>query len=102
MDENPQIGEPGHLRFLRLLVTVLTAVMIIGFVVLIGFLVTRFPGTGTIALPLPDQITLPEGTTPVAFTQAADWYAIVTGSDEILIYSLDGDVMQRIAVTVGQ
>lgn len=76
--------------------------MIVGFVVLIGFLVTRFPGTGTGAPPLPDQITLPDGTRPVAYTQTADWYAVVTDNDEILIFGHDGDLRQTIKVTVNQ
>jgi len=96
MDEAPDIEEPGSLRFLRILVTVLTAVMIVGFIVLIGFLVTRFPDSG--ALPLPDQITLPDGTMPVAFTQTADWFAVVTDGDKILIYTPEGTLRQEIAV----
>ena len=97
MEEVPQTGEPGHLKFLRRLVTVLTTVMIVGFVVLIGFLVTRFPKTAS--LPLPDQITLPDGSTPVAFTRGPDWYAVVTQDNEILIFGLDGALRQTIAVT---
>jgi len=76
--------------------------MIIGFVVLIGFLITRFPDTtASQPLPLPDQITLPDGSHPVAFTRGPDWYAVVTQDDEILIYGLDGELRQRIAVTPG-
>lgn len=71
--------------------------MIVGFIVLIGFLVTRFPGTDG-SLLLPDQITLPDGTRPVAFTQTADWYAVVTSDDEILIYGRDGGLLKRIDV----
>jgi len=87
---------------LRLLVTVLTTVMIVGFIVLIGILVTRFPGGGGQGVSLPDQITLPDGSAPVAFTQTAKWYAVVTSADEILIFDLDGEMQQRIAVEVGQ
>ena len=96
MSEAPEIEEPGSLRFLRILVTVLTTVMIVGFIVLIGFLVTRFPGGAS--LTLPDQIVLPDGTKPVAFTQTADWYAVVTGGTEILIFNLDGSLRQTIAI----
>ena len=85
------------LKFLRLLVTVLTTVMIVGFIVLIGFLVTRFPDRAELSLP--DQINLPDGSTPVAFTRAADWFAVVTGEDEILIYNLAGGLRQRISLT---
>ena len=70
--------------------------MIVGFIVLIGFLVTRFPGSNS--LTMPDQITLPDGTMPVAFTQTADWYAIVTNDNTILIYNPDGTLRQEIAI----
>ena len=96
MDNVPE-GEVRSLRFLRRLVTTLTAVMIVGFIVLIGFLVTRIPGRPSLILP--DQITLPDGSAPVAFTQTANWYAVVTANDEILIYGFDGSLRQRIKVT---
>jgi len=98
MNEVPD-NEVRSLRFLRRLVTVLTAVMIVGFIVLIGFLVTRFPNRAQLSLP--DQIVLPDGSTPVAYTQTADWFAVVTGTDEILIYGLDGGLRQQIKVLGG-
>ena len=72
------------LVLLRRLVTGLTVVMIVGFIVLIGFLVTRFPDMGGVDVPA--SITLPDGTVPVAYTQTKDWVAVVTGGDRILIY----------------
>ena len=63
--------------------TGLTWVMILGFVVLIAALVIRLNAD---PLPLPDRITLPDGTTARAFTQGDDWFAVVTSDDEILIY----------------
>ncbi len=63
--------------------TVLTATMIFGLLVVIGLLVIRFSGK---APDLPDVITLPDGETAVAFTQGADWYAIVTQANQILIF----------------
>ena len=88
--------EPANLRFLRRLVTLLTAVMICGVVVVIALLVTRLnQDTPT----LPDQISLPEGVTPRAFTQGPDWYAIVTTTDQILIYSrLTGALQQTLQI----
>ncbi|UWR23559.1 DUF6476 family protein [Sulfitobacter sp. S190] len=89
-------SEPANLRFLRRLVTVLTAVMICGVILVIGLLVTRLNrDTPT----LPDQITLPDGAKPVAFTQAADWYAVVTDADEILIFDrLSGQLRQTLQI----
>jgi hypothetical protein len=98
MDEAPDNNEFRSLRLLRVLVTVLTAVMIVGFIILIGFLVTRFPGSKS-PLALPERIVLPDGVSAQAFTQAADWYAVVTDGDEILIFDrADGALRQRIAL----
>ncbi|MFU8883726.1 MAG: DUF6476 family protein, partial [Rhodobacterales bacterium] len=88
--------EPGNLRFLRLLVTVLTGTMIAGLVVLIALLVIRFPGATT---PLPDAITLPGGTRAQAFTVTPGWYGVVTTDDRILIYNRsDGALRQEISI----
>ena len=95
MDEAPE-EEVRSLRFLRLLVTVLTTVMIVGFVILIGYLVTQFPGTGGVAVP--EELTLPEGASAVAYTQGSDWVAVVTDQDEILIFNMDGSLRQRVQV----
>jgi hypothetical protein len=96
MDETPDSGEAANLRFLRILVTVLTATMIAGLLVLIVLFVTRFPDQVT---PLPDSITLPAGETATAFTQSRSWYAVVTADEEILIFDREtGTLRQRIAI----
>ena len=84
MNEAPgNVDEVKSLRLLRRLVTVLMIVMIVGFIVLIAFLVTRIPGAG---LDLPAQIELPAGGSAQAFTQGTDWIAVVTDDDRILIF----------------
>ncbi|MFD1508311.1 DUF6476 family protein [Lacimonas salitolerans] len=99
MDDLPQPEEPANLKFLRRLVTTLTAVMIVGVIVIIALLVTALRDTGP---ALPDQITLPGGATATAFTQGAGWYAIVTADDRILIYNrTTGAMMQEITVDAG-
>ena len=78
------------------MVTVLTAVMICGVLVVTALLVTRLSGKGP---ELPQTITLPSGTTASAFTQGDDWYAIVTTDNQILIYDrLSGKLRKTIAV----
>jgi hypothetical protein len=48
---------------------------------------------------LPDTITLPDGTTATAFTQARNWYAVVTDDDQILIFSREsGRLLQTIRI----
>ena len=97
--ENPEGEEVKSLKVLRWLVTFLTAVMIVGFVILIGFLVTQFPGRDK-GMALPDEIQLPDGTVPVAFTQGPDWYAVVSASDTILIFDREsGELRQTIKIT---
>lgn len=92
--------DAAGLTLLRRLVTGLLGVMIVGFLVLIGLLVTRFPDfedTGP-ALSWPETLDLPEGVTPEAVTRGPDWVAVVAG-DEILIFdAASGALRQRIAV----
>ncbi|MCM2561405.1 DUF6476 family protein [Lutimaribacter sp. EGI FJ00015] len=100
MDDLPQPEEPANLKFLRLLVTTLTTVMIVGVIVVIGLLVTRLRDAGP---ALPDQVTLPAGTGATAFTQGDGWFAVVTDDQRILIYNrLTGALQQEIAITAGE
>ena len=93
----PEAPEPPNLRFLRRLVTLLTAVMICGVLVVIGLLVTRLSRD---AAPLPAEIALPDGAEARAFTQGPDWYAVVTSDDRILIYDrLTGNLRQTVEIT---
>ena len=80
------------------MVTVLTAVMIGGLLTIVALLVIRLGGASSPALP--DTIVLPEGVQATAFTRGADWYAIVSQDDEILIFNTsDNSLRQRISVT---
>ena len=82
MDDTPEALPPVAI-YLKRLVTTLAVVMIAGFLVLIALLVIRLNAD---PLPLPDRITLPEGTTAYSFTQGVDWLGVVTTDDQILIY----------------
>ena len=75
----------AHLRYLKWLVTALTLTMIGGFLTIVALFVMRFSDMGVVALP--DEIVLPDGAKAAAFTQGADWFAVVTEADEILIFS---------------
>jgi len=88
---------PANLRFLRILVTVLTATMILGLLVMILLIVIRVPGRG--ALILPDEIVLPEGAEAQAVTQGDGWFAVVTRDQRLLIYGADGTFRREIAIT---
>lgn len=93
MDDFP---EPANLRFLRRLVTVLTTVMICGVLVVIVLLVTRLNRDAPV---LPATIELPDGAQAQAFTQGADWYAVVTTDNRILIFDrLTGKLQQTVVI----
>ena len=102
MDDTPQPVDARTLRYLRLLVTVLTATMILGLLVIIALFVIKFSEARP-RLALPEQIALPEGATATAFTRGDGWYAVVTDDERILIYGAKtGKLVQEIAVTTGQ
>ncbi|GGG62585.1 hypothetical protein GCM10011415_06130 [Salipiger pallidus] len=92
--------EPANLRFLRVLVTVLTAVMIAGLLTILAVIVIQFRNARA---PLPEVITLPSGATASAYTQGSDWYAVVTNDDRILIFDrASGDLRQEMQVQTAE
>ena len=91
--------DTGTVRYLRLLVTILTVTMIAGFLVIVALFVIKFSSLGSDATDLPDAITLPGDTNATAFTQGPDWYAIVTDDDRILIFDrTTGDLRQTVRI----
>lgn len=90
IEDPSELAEPANLKFLRVLVSVLTGTMILGVLVLITLIVIRFNETST---SFPGTITLPAGTNAQAFTQTKHWYAVVTQDDRILIYNRDTDAL---------
>ena len=97
MTKAPEPVEPANLKFLRLLVTTLTAIMIVGVLVVIALLVTRLRDTGP---SLPAEITLPDGAHATAFTQGQGWYAVVTEDNRLLVFNrTSGALVQEVAIT---
>ena len=96
------MGEDGApdvrtLRYLKGLVTILTVTMIGGFLTIVALFVMRFAEMNRVELP--DQITLPDGAVATAFTRGQGWFAVVTESDEILVYNrATGNLLQRIRI----
>ena len=88
---------PPDLRFLKWLVTGLTAVLVLGLITIIALLVIRLPG----ALPpppLPEALRLPEGARAAALTQGRNWVAVVTEDDRILIFDRAGALIQEVRI----
>lgn len=82
------------LRWLRLLVTALAAVMGLGILVIAALLWIRLSAA---PLPeLPDQIALPQGATAAAVTFARDWVVVVTEAGEVLLYDRQGRLRDRV------
>jgi len=100
-DPSNPLPEPPNLRFLRRLVTVLTAVMIGGFLVIVALLVIRFSARPP---AIPDTVTLPDGVVAEAFTMTPAWYAVVTeGGAKILIFDRSsGKLLQTVTVEPGE
>ena len=99
MDDLPP--EPQNLRFLRRLVTVLTATMIVGIVTIIVLMFIRLTAEtpAQTAPALPEEITLPEGQTATAVTMGPGWYAVVTDAQEILVFDeASGELRQRVRI----
>jgi hypothetical protein len=97
-----EAGVPGNLRFLKVLVTILTATMILGLLTIIVLIVIRVPNVVRVVedqVPLPEVLTLPDGVTAEAVTLGGDWIAVVVSGDEILIFDREsGALRQRIAI----
>ena len=95
MDEAPGEAEARRtVAYLRALVTALAAVMGAGVIALVVLLVTRLPDGSA---PLPERVTLPDGTVPLAFTRGPSWMAVAT-ADRVLIYDLDGTLRQTVEI----
>ena len=96
LDDAPDPATTATVRLVRALVLLLTATMVGGVITIVALLVIRLPDA---SVPMPAEITLPDGTTPVAFTRGPDWIAVAT-ADAILIYDLRGALVQTVRITL--
>jgi hypothetical protein len=95
-------SEPANLRWLRRLVTTLTAVLILGVIAIVALLVIRLNAAGPGLSPaLPAEIALPAGETATALTRGTGWIAVVTrddaGAERIRV--LDAATLAELSVT---
>ena len=98
MDETPEReGWPPELRFLKRLVTALTAVLIGGCLAVVALLVIRLSGDS--APDFPQALQMPEGAVPAAVTRGDGFVAVVTRDGRILIFDTAGRLTQEVQVT---
>ena len=88
-----RLPEPANLRFLRILVTVLTAVMIAGLLVVVTLLVTRLRAPAPVTA---EALRIPAGTGIAAVTQTPDRWLVTTTDDRLLIFAPDGTLSREI------
>ncbi|MEI4471060.1 DUF6476 family protein [Frigidibacter sp. MR17.24] len=94
----PQAALPPELRFLKILVTALAGVMMLGLLAIVGLLVIRF-STAPEVPRLPEAVVLPDDATARAVTFGTGWYAVVTDHDEILVFDAEsGAITQRVRI----
>jgi hypothetical protein len=86
-------GLPPELRWLKTLVTVLTAVMIAGVVSIVALLVIRLPDR---MVTVPEDLDLPDGVAVHAVTQAPSYWLVTTEDDRLLIFAPDGTLGREI------
>ena len=74
---------PASLRWLKGLVTVLTAVMIIGVLTIVALLVIRLNATSVPVLVAPGDFTLPAGVGAVGIS-VIDGQSVIVGDDGVI------------------
>lgn len=74
---------PPNLRFLRVLVTVLTAVMILGVITIVALLVIRLGDTARPILVHPEFFAIPEGVNTVGYS-IVNGYTVIIGDDGVI------------------
>ncbi len=87
------------LKWLRILVLVLTVTMIGGFLIIVLLFILRFQSLGRPTVPLPAQITLAPGHEAAGFVQGGRYFYVITHRDTILVYEGGtGTLVQEISV----
>ena len=92
----PEFFEPKNLKFLRLLVIVLTITMICGIITLVLVIVIKMPNyNNTESMQLPVEIILPDNMKVETFSIGSNHYLIVTKNDEVLIYDRRTNILEQ-------
>jgi hypothetical protein len=95
-EPTPTGPPPPELRFIKRLVTVLTATMIAGLLTIIVLLVIRLAAPPPRLPALPANIALPAGAEVAALTFGDGFIVVVTKAGEVLIYAANGTLRQTL------
>jgi hypothetical protein len=86
-----------ELKFLKTLVTVLAATMIVGLIAVIALLVIRLgpqnAASPTAALALPESVTLPEGAVAQSISLSDGRIVVLTRDDQVFVYDAAGALL---------
>lgn len=98
MEDAPEkeAGLPPNLRYLKALVTILTATMIFGLLAMVAIFVIRLRPLPPPTVPLPDEITLPAGETAKSVAWGRDFFVVVTESGKVLVLETDGTLIREV------
>lgn len=96
-DDSPVL--PANLRFLKGLVTALTAVMILGVITIVALLVIRLNAAPAPVLVSPGDFALPEGVGAVGIS-VIDGHTVIVGDDRVIrVYDrAGGAVLQEFEI----
>ena len=99
-DGEEQTVLPANLRFLKGLVTVLTAVMILGVLTIVALLVIRLNAEPARVVIDPGAFRLPEGVHAVGIS-VIEGRTVIVGDDGVIrVYNREDQTLQReIAIT---
>ena len=84
--------EPANLRFLRRLVTTLTATMILGLIAIFVVLVIQLQTTSPM---FPEISALPAETKVISISRTSDELVVIDHTRKIYIISLDGKTIMQ-------
>ena len=82
--------EPANLRFLRRLVTTLTATMILGLITIFAVLVIRLQTTSPM---FPEITALPADTDVISISRTTNELVVIDKARKMYILSLDGKII---------
>ncbi len=90
------------MRWLKVLVAVLTVTLIVGFLTIVVMIVLRFNDINRPTLnPLPATIQIPSQAGVVGYTETPDWYLVVTSNNEIFVFDRGTDKLIQTVIVQG-